>query len=115
LEHTTEQVDGVTVITLQGSIDVSQAIELRELLGDRISGAAARVLLDLTNVRLIDSSGIGILVTAHRRAADASAGFALANPSEAVGKVLTMTRTDRLLNVYDSVAEGVAGLSGAAP
>lgn len=112
MEQTTEQTDGVTVITLKGSIDVSQAIELRELLGDRINGAAARVLLDLTEVRLIDSSGIGILVTAHRRAADAGARFALANPSEAVARVFAMTRTDRLLQVFATVAEGVADLSG---
>jgi anti-anti-sigma factor len=111
LEANIRDEHGVTVIELQGSVDVSQAMDLRELLGDKIDGPRARVLVDLSHVRLIDSSGIGILVTAHRRAAGAGAAFAIANPNGSVARVLQMTRTDQLLRVFDTVEQAEQELS----
>src|SRR5947208_437527 len=111
MEHHIEEQSGVTVIRLSGPIDVSQAIELRDLLGERISGAGAKVLVDLSGVPLIDSSGIGILVTAHRRAAESGAGFAVAGASSSVARVFELTRANKLLRILPTVEEGVAALS----
>lgn len=104
--------DGVTVIRLEGAIDVSRALELRDDLFARLDSPAARVLLDLSDVRLIDSSGIGILVTAHRRADGQGARFGLAGATGTVARVFEMTRTNRLLSLYDDVEEGVRALAG---
>jgi anti-sigma B factor antagonist len=104
--------DGVRIVRLVGPLDVSQALALRELLGDEIS-AAARVLVDLSEVPLIDSSGIGVMVSAHRRADGAGAAFALAGAGPTVARVFSLTRTDRLLRLYESVPEGVAALRAA--
>jgi anti-sigma B factor antagonist len=112
VEFQIDDENGVTVVRLHGSIDASQAMQLRELLGDQISGPGARVLVDLTDVRLIDSSGIGILVTAHRRADASGARFAVAKANPAVAKVLQMTRTDQLLSVYDELEPARAALAG---
>jgi anti-anti-sigma factor len=95
---------------LQGPTDVSQALELRELLGQQIDGPAARVLLDLSGVTLVDSSGVGVLVAAHRRAAGAGAGFVLAGAPGPVGRVFELTRTDRLLRIFPTVEEGLDAL-----
>lgn len=111
MEHTIRNEEGVTVISIGGPIDVSKALELRNLLGEQVAAAGQKVLLEMSGVPLIDSSGIGVMVSAHRRAEQAGAAFALAEPSEAVAKVFALTRTDRLLSIYPSVAEGVAALS----
>ncbi len=110
MEHDITDHDEVRVITLHGPIDVSSAMALRDLLGAQIDSPAARVLVDLTDVALIDSSGIGILVTAHRRAAGQGAAFALAGPSGAVARVFAMTRTNKLLTIHETAEEGVAAL-----
>src|SRR4051794_20682334 len=112
MEHEVTERDGVKVLQLQGPIDVSQAMGLRDLLGAEIDSPSARVLLDLSNVTLIDSSGIGILVTAHRRADSQGARFGLAGATGTVARVFEMTRTNKLLSIYDNVDEGVAGLAG---
>lgn len=110
MQHEIEHRDGVKLIRLHGPIDVSQAMGLRDLLGAQIDSAAARVLLDLSDVPLIDSSGIGILVTAHRRAAGQGARFALAGAAGPVARVFEMTRTNKLLSLHDDVEEGLAAL-----
>jgi anti-anti-sigma factor len=112
VEHEITEQGGVKVVHLHGPIDVSRAMELRDLLGAQIDSAAARVLLDLSDVTLIDSSGIGILVTAHRRADGQGARFALAGATGTVARVFEMTRTNKLLAIHGTVEEGVAALGG---
>jgi anti-sigma B factor antagonist len=104
---------GVRVLGLQGPIDVSQAMDLRDGLGQQIDGPGARVVLDLTDVTFIDSSGIGVLVGAHRKADAAGAMFALAGARATVGRVFELTRTNRLLRIYASVDEALAALQAA--
>lgn len=111
MEHEITDHGGVKVVHLHGPIDVSRSMELRELLGAQIDSAAARVLLDLSDVTLIDSSGIGILVTAHRRADGQGARFALAGAAGTVARVFEMTRTNKLLAIHDTVDEGIAALA----
>jgi anti-sigma B factor antagonist len=111
VEYETSERDGVRVVHLHGAIDVSRAMELRDLLGEQIDSSSAKILLDLSDVNLIDSSGIGILVTAHRRADGQGARFGLAGAAGTVARVFEMTRTNKLLSLYDSVDEGVAALS----
>lgn len=112
MDYEISEREGVKVVHLHGPIDVSRAMELRDLLGAQIDSSAARVLLDLSDVTVIDSSGIGILVTAHRRADGQGARFGLAGATGTVARVFEMTRTNKLLSIYDTVEEGVAGFGG---
>jgi anti-sigma B factor antagonist len=100
--------DGVAVLRLAGDVDVSQSLAVRDAVGAAIE-AGAPVVVDLSGVRFIDSSGIGILVTAHRRAPEA---FAVAGAVEAVRRALELTRTDRILRLFDDVDEAVAAVKG---
>lgn len=110
MRYSVEHDNGVKVVRLQGPTDVSQAVELRDLLGQQIDGPSARVLVDLSDVTLVDSSGVGVFVSAHRRAADAGAKFALAGAAATVGRVFELTRTNRLLEIFPSVDEGLQAL-----
>jgi len=110
MDYRIENEEGVKIVRLAGPLDVSQAMQLREVLGEQIDGPAARVLIDLSEVPLIDSSGIGVMVTAHRRADDAGAAFALAGAGATVARVFSLTRTDKLLRLYPTVDAGVEAL-----
>jgi anti-sigma B factor antagonist len=113
MDYEIENEDGVKVVRLSGPVDVSQAMQLREVLGEHLDGPGARVLVDLSGVPLIDSSGIGVMVTAHRRADSAGASFALAGADATVARVFSLTRTDKLLTLYPEVEEGVEALRAA--
>ena len=103
-----QDVGGVAVLKLAGDVDVSQSLAVRDAVGAAIE-AGRPVVVDVSAVRFIDSSGIGILVTAHRRAPEA---FAVAGPVDAVRRALELTRTDRILRLFDSVDEAVAAVKG---
>lgn len=105
MEYTVEPDGQCRIVHLNGALDVSSAIHLREVLGQELTGPDARVLVDLSGVRLLDSSGIGILVTAHRRAASLGARLVLAAPQPSVGKVFELTRTNRLLLISATLPE----------
>lgn len=110
MNYSTRHESGVTVVDLEGDVDVSGAPELRDLIAGLIAGPTARILLDLSDVAFIDSSGVGILVTAHRKATESGAQFGLASPSGTVARVFELTRTNRLLQIFPTVEEGVAAL-----
>lgn len=111
MDHTVEELEGAQVVRLHGPLDVARALELRDTLGALVGVAGARVLLDLEHVTLIDSSGVGILVTAHRQAETAGARFALAAAGPVVGRVFELTRTNKLLRIHPTVEEGLRALA----
>jgi anti-sigma B factor antagonist len=101
----------VATIRVQGEVDVSQAVVLRDTLAAGLAPGVI-VLADLSEVPFIDSSGIGILVTAHRQAAACGGAFAVVSPSEQVSQVLRMTRADKMLHVYESDDAALSALRG---
>lgn len=113
MEAEVREVDGVTVIAPHGPLDVGAALDFRNLLTGPIGVSGNKVLVDLSSVSLVDSSGVGVLVTAHRQAEAAGAAFAIAGAVGPVGRVFEMTRTNKLLSIHGSVDEGIASLRDA--
>jgi anti-sigma B factor antagonist len=85
-------VDGMLSLVLRGEINFTNAGEL----GDAIRAAVRRekptaVRVDLAEVTFLDSSGIGVLVTAMRAADEADAAYLVENPSPNVFDQLQTT------------------------
>jgi anti-sigma B factor antagonist len=104
-----EQHDGYELVVVEGDVDVSNALQLRDLLGSTIT-ENGRVLVDVSQVPFVDSSGIGIFVAAHRLAEQHGGIMLLVGPSPDVRQVFAMTRTDRMLRIVDSVDDAYAQL-----
>jgi anti-anti-sigma factor len=71
-----------------------------------VPGVAA-VIADMTGTRFCDSSGISMLLVAHRKAIASSAELRLVALSTEVLRALTLVRIDHLLPVYPSLAEAL--------
>lgn len=110
MQSTTRIENGITIVELVGELEVSEAPALRDLLGAAIAGPQSRILVDLAQVTFIDSSGVGVLVGANRRADEAGARIGLAAANVGVRRVFELTRTDRVLRLYETVSEGVSAL-----
>lgn len=82
---------------VSGEVDVSCADELRAAVDEALDEETKTVEVDLSSVSYIDSTGIGVLVGAAHKAADAGAVFSLCNPQRNVARVLM------LLGVYDEL------------
>ena len=59
--------DGVTLLAIDGQLDALTVHDLRSEIDKVVEGAPAKVEVDLTNLRLIDSSGVGALVSLYKR------------------------------------------------
>ena len=87
------------VIPSAAEIDMSTAPQLGTAVLDSLAGGDRQVVVDLTGVRLIDSAGIGVLLSLQRRAHACGAEVVLANASEHVRHVFALTGVERALNV----------------
>lgn len=105
-----EDIGDVRVIHLIGPVDVRNAVELRNELGRVTSAPSDRVLLDLSDVPRVDSSGLGILVAAQRRASVVGARLALADPHCRVAQGFRHTGSGQGMEIHPSVPSGTSAL-----
>lgn len=92
---------GTTLVSVVGEVDVSNASELREALDAALAQEPAGITADLAQVAYIDSTGIGVLVGAATRSAEAGVAFAVANPQSNVRRVLGLLGVEGQLNITD--------------
>lgn len=90
-----------TQIKLAGEVDVSNADELRQALAGVFAQDTKALEIDMTNVPYIDSTGIGVLVGAAHRAADAKAVLHVTNPQRNVSRVFRMLGVESELGLTD--------------
>lgn len=92
---------GTALVSVVGEVDVSNASELREALDTALAQEPAGITADLAQVAYIDSTGIGVLVGAATRSAEAGVAFAVANPQPNVRRVLGLLGVEGQLNITD--------------
>ena len=97
------------VIAVSGDVDIATAPMLRASLADAVAGYPA-VVVDLALVGFMDSTGLGELVTAFKRAAATGRPLVLARPQRIVKNALRLVQIDTVIDVYDSLDEAVAAV-----
>lgn len=103
-----DETGGWTVVAARGEIDVAAAPQLRERLVDLIEDGRTRLVVDLEDVDFVDSTGLGVLVGAVRRARSADGDVRLVCTNSRLLKVLDVTGLDEVFVIGDTVADAVA-------
>ena len=101
LESPVDHRDGAAVVTVRGEIDIATVSQFRQCLMDLVTSGTSEIVLDLADLYFIDSTGIGVLSGAHRRAAEAGGRLVLRSVSQRTYDVLRMVALDRVLNIED--------------
>jgi anti-sigma B factor antagonist len=103
LSLSTRAVGDHTVLEVGGEVDVYTAPRLRERLIELVDAGAKHVIVDLSRVEFLDSTGLGVLVGALKRlrAVDGSLGLVCAQ--ERLLKIFRITALDRVFSLYESV------------
>jgi anti-sigma B factor antagonist len=97
----TERLPGESyLVRLSGELDLYAAPQLENELETLIRAGAAHVLVDLSGLGFLDSSGLGVLLGAARRLGREA--FALTGLGIETRRVLEITGTDRILTVIDT-------------
>jgi anti-sigma B factor antagonist len=67
MKHSRADNGNETVLKIEGTLDAVTAPELRSVVDDLVSESRKEVTLDLADLRLIDSSGVGVIVSLFKR------------------------------------------------
>lgn len=104
----TSVMNGTTlVIRVDGDrIDAAGAIQFKERMRDAIRVASARVILDLTSVQFLDSSGLGAVVAVMKLLAP-DRKLELSGLTPTVEKVFRLTRMDSVFTIHPALAVGL--------
>ena len=97
-----------TVVTLPAEIDMANADRADADLQAAFAPGVTIVVADMTATTFCDSSGISMLVRAHKQAAANSTQLWLVVPSTAVRRTLALVQVDCLLPVYPSLHQALA-------
>jgi anti-sigma B factor antagonist len=98
---------GHVVVAVRGEVDIATAGLLRDHLRAALTAGLA-VVVDLGDVPFMDSTGLGVLVDASKRAHAAGTALVLARPQRIVRNALRLVRVDVLIDVYDTLDAALA-------
>ncbi|MDN4160416.1 STAS domain-containing protein [Nocardioides abyssi] len=103
VEHT----EGYAVVVARGEIDLATVGGFRLVLSELMVDGHVHVVVDLADVPFIDSSALGALVAAHRRARGLGGSLAVAGIQAPVARILELTGLDRVLAAYPTARDAV--------
>ena len=109
MKISSRQVDQVTILDVSGNIDMSNSPEVRKILLQVIrQKTAERVVLNLSGVAYIDSSGVASLVEGLKASRDQGLRFILIGLSDSAREVLKISRLLKLFEVCENEQQAVA-------
>lgn len=103
MQISTRQNGQTTVVDVVGDIDLYNSPEVRKVLLDALKEKRApRVVVNLTNVKYIDSSGVASLVEGLKISRNLNSRFILFGLSPAAREVLELSRLIKVFEVYEN-------------
>lgn len=103
------RIDGMSLLRVEGIIKLGESAEfLVENLKRTLEKDQGHVLIDLSKINYIDSTGIGELVGYLGRFKDRDRKLILINPSERIRRLLAVAQLDELFPTYEDVESAVA-------
>ncbi len=106
-----ESVADIHIVKLNGPLNVSQAEAVIQRFRDIAEQSPEQVVVDLEDVRFIDSRGLFALVTGYKLFGSESQNFRLAAPQDQPKLLFELTGFDHIFQIFDTVAEAVAAES----
>ena len=112
LRITSGEVDGLTVVWLDGRIVLGEETgALRDLVKDLMAQGKKKLILNMNNVTLIDSAGLGALVAAYTSTKSGGASLRLCHLGAKFNELLQITKLITLFDVYNTQAEAIKSFS----
>ncbi len=105
LRIATADVEGQPVVRVSGEVDLRTSPQLREALLNVLESRPRRLIVDLAEVRYMDSSGVGTMVEIKRLIERNGGRIVLAGLQPRVRSVFEVTQLDRFFEIANNVAE----------
>jgi len=98
----------VAILTLTQPLEGFHRLVARRQIDELLDTGTVRLVLDLSGIRIIDSSGVGSLVAAHHRAHAAGGGICLCRVPPKVRRTFDVMLLHQILPIRDTRHEAVA-------
>ena len=113
MELTSTKIDAGFLLAVKGDVDMSSSPDVRNALAEiflqKTAGMKA-LLIDLSQVRYMDSSGIATLVECMQNCMKAGARLRLCKPSASVRDVFELARLASIFEIFSTIDEALSGL-----
>jgi anti-sigma B factor antagonist len=100
--------DDLPVVSVAGEVDVHSAPQLREGLTAELQSETTAVVVDLTHVGFLDSTGLGALVAVRTAAGEKGIALPVVCTSERIMKLFTITGLDGVFDIHPDLDSAVA-------
>ncbi|MDP2712655.1 MAG: STAS domain-containing protein [Solirubrobacteraceae bacterium] len=100
--------DGAHVIRISGEIHVTTAPQFSQRLTDAIEGGRNALVLDMSSVEFIDSTGLSVLLNGLRMVTQNRGGLAIVCTNPTVLRLFQITNLDETFDIFDDRARAIA-------
>lgn len=97
------------VVVVMGELDAETTPVLSDHLEQQVPEAVGQVVVDLAELSFMDSTGLALLVTWHRRLAAGGGQFRLASLRPSVHRLFRLTDLTAVMHIHDSVQHATTG------
>ncbi|MDT0328155.1 STAS domain-containing protein [Nocardiopsis lambiniae] len=98
------------IVAIQGELDIATTNDLQEHIRSAIDTHGPWLILDMSGLDFMDSSGLNVIINAYRTVREREGALALAALNERVTKVVRLVGLHRQVPVHQTVATAVAAM-----
>jgi anti-sigma B factor antagonist len=106
MKHEIREEGGAIVVSFEGDVDLQTSPDVRKVLLECV-GRGQSVVVDLSGIGYIDSSGVASLVEGFQTARKSGHNLVLASVSDGALRVLKLARLDKVFTICDSIEDGL--------
>ena len=94
-----------TLVTVAGECDLNTGRQLRDVLTSEVSRGVRRLILDLSGLTFMDSTGMQVLLSIRTVLTVRGGTLALVSPQPVVARILELTGADQVIPIFDSLRD----------
>src|ERR1700751_4866729 len=100
------------ILRVSGRVDFESALDFEQQINSMIQQDGDCFIIELSEVELLSSAGLRVLLSTAKRVSHRDASLGLAAPSQVVRQVFEISHFNLLFKIFPTVAEAIAALKG---
>jgi anti-sigma B factor antagonist len=102
--------EGVAIIALSGEVDVYTSPRVKQEIVDLLNGGTTKLIVDLSGVEYLDSTGLGVLIGGLKRARERDGDLKLLCDNPRILRIFEITGLTKIFDIHRTEAEALEKL-----
>ena len=107
MEINVKETESITIIELSGEVDAQRSPEIKSKMRELIAEGKNKIVIDLEQVKYMDSSGLGVLVSGLKAARKESGDLKLTALQAEVQNIFELTQLNKVFEIFENQADAV--------